>query len=205
MKTEIMKTLSLVALAIAMSVTGFAQTPEEGNQSIKQMTFEEANELNGTASPTINGRPYSEFKAEQEALKRERQQIELQHAIEIENSAGDGAPAAAMPATPASQGSGSATQQGAGQSSEAQPSAEMVEGSEGEMGILAPAAPVTDIAPAPVEVAPVETSPTYDGENDPRRNPAPRVQPEKVEPQQAAPIITPSVEPITLPVIEPDN
>jgi hypothetical protein len=34
---------------------------------------EEANRLNGTVEPTINGKPYSQYKAEQDALKQKMQ------------------------------------------------------------------------------------------------------------------------------------
>jgi hypothetical protein len=39
----------------------------------KQMNVAEANKLNGIAQPTINGKPYSQYKAEQDALKKERE------------------------------------------------------------------------------------------------------------------------------------
>lgn len=38
----------------------------------KTMTVEEANKLNGVAQPTINGKPYSQYKAEQDALKQQQ-------------------------------------------------------------------------------------------------------------------------------------
>ena len=40
----------------------------------KRLTTAEANALNGTANPTINGRPYSEYKAEQDAIKQQQSQ-----------------------------------------------------------------------------------------------------------------------------------
>ena len=36
----------------------------------KQLSVQEANKMNGTASPTINGIPYSQYKAQQGALKQ---------------------------------------------------------------------------------------------------------------------------------------
>lgn len=47
--------------------------PAPDGKEMKVMTVAEANALNGTAQPTINGIPYSEYKAQQDALKAERE------------------------------------------------------------------------------------------------------------------------------------
>lgn len=41
-------------------------------EGAKKLTVAEANALNGVAQPTINGKPYSQHKAEQEALKKQK-------------------------------------------------------------------------------------------------------------------------------------
>lgn len=50
-------------------ICGFGQN-SPGAPS-KSLTVEEANRLNGVAQPTINGKPYSQYKAEQDALKKQ--------------------------------------------------------------------------------------------------------------------------------------
>ena len=44
-------------------------------KAAKKMTIAEANALNGAAQPTINGKPYSQYKAEQDALKNKQQAV----------------------------------------------------------------------------------------------------------------------------------
>ena len=67
--------MKLILIATILMVV--SQTDEAYGQNTqysapgKVYTFEEANRLNGTAQPTINGKPYSQYKAEQEALKRQ--------------------------------------------------------------------------------------------------------------------------------------
>jgi pyruvate dehydrogenase complex dehydrogenase (E1) component len=57
----------ILIIACIFSVTNsYAQSP---GAPAKSLTVQEANKLNGTASPTINGIPYSQYKAQQEALK----------------------------------------------------------------------------------------------------------------------------------------
>ena len=46
------------------------------NTASKTLSIEEANKLNGVANPTINGIPYSQYKAQQEALKQANLQAE---------------------------------------------------------------------------------------------------------------------------------
>ena len=61
-------------IACILSVTNsYAQSP---GAPAKSLTVQEANKLNGTASPTINGIPYSQYKAQQEALKKANSQAE---------------------------------------------------------------------------------------------------------------------------------
>lgn len=47
----------------------------KSSKATKVMTVAEANALNGIAQPTVNGKPYSQYKAEQEALKNKQQAI----------------------------------------------------------------------------------------------------------------------------------
>jgi hypothetical protein len=73
-------TLFLIAL-IAASVTGFAQTTI-GNAKV--LSVEEANKLNGVAQPTINGKPYSQYKAEQEQLKKQEAAKQTQYIATVQ-------------------------------------------------------------------------------------------------------------------------
>ena len=64
----------ILIIACILSVTNsYAQSP---GVPAKSLTVQEANKLNGTASPTINGIPYSQYKAQQEALKQANLQAE---------------------------------------------------------------------------------------------------------------------------------
>lgn len=49
----------------------FSQTVGRDSNT-KVMSIEEAKKLNGWSEPTINGKPYSQYKAEQDALKKKR-------------------------------------------------------------------------------------------------------------------------------------
>jgi len=60
--------LSIVVFGSAMMLQ--AQTSPSSN--VRTMSVEEANKLNGVAQPTINGKPYSQYKAEQDALKQQQ-------------------------------------------------------------------------------------------------------------------------------------
>jgi hypothetical protein len=67
-----MKKITLVLgclLSISLSYAQ-QQTTSAYGAGGKVMTAEEANKLNGTPQTTINGKPYSQYKAEQEALKQ---------------------------------------------------------------------------------------------------------------------------------------
>jgi len=65
-----MKKIILIALFGLVLFQAKAQNPT--NPVTKAMTVEEANKLNGVAQPTINGKPYSQYKAEQDALKQQQ-------------------------------------------------------------------------------------------------------------------------------------
>jgi len=72
-----MKFLLLFFICSLSAFAGFAQLKPAPlpafhgtGQPVRIMSTEEANQLNGTANPTINGIPYSQYKAEQELLKQ---------------------------------------------------------------------------------------------------------------------------------------
>ena len=71
-----MKKISVLIVLCFIANLIFAQTgqPAAVGDNYKKMTIAEANALNGTAQPTINGKPYSQYKAEQDALKLQKQQ-----------------------------------------------------------------------------------------------------------------------------------
>lgn len=61
-----------ILFLIVIITTGFsvkAQLNPTTVPGMKIMTIEESNRLSGTAQPTINGMPYSQYKAQQDALK----------------------------------------------------------------------------------------------------------------------------------------
>ncbi len=64
----------LTVFIFSISATAFAQTqknqlPYPNGVSVRVMSVEEANQLNGVAHPTIDGIPYEQYKAQQESLK----------------------------------------------------------------------------------------------------------------------------------------
>ena len=65
----------------------------------KSMTVAEARQLNGVAEPTINGKPYSQYKAEQDALKK--QNTAPQQLNNVSNTGLASAPASAPAKTTA--------------------------------------------------------------------------------------------------------
>lgn len=73
-----MKKIILISIiTVSGSLAIYAQQsaapmPAPNGQKVKVMTTGEANRLNGTAQPTINGIPYSQYKAQQEALKQKK-------------------------------------------------------------------------------------------------------------------------------------
>jgi hypothetical protein len=56
-----------------LSLQVYSQNSPDALVGTKQMSVADANKLNGIAQPAINGKPYSQFKAEQEALKKQRE------------------------------------------------------------------------------------------------------------------------------------
>jgi hypothetical protein len=66
-----MKKIILIALGCFILYSVEAQNASQTTES-KAMSVSEANRLNGTAEPTINGKPYSVYKAEQNALKAQQ-------------------------------------------------------------------------------------------------------------------------------------
>ncbi|MEO7923946.1 MAG: hypothetical protein ABIR30_09720 [Chitinophagaceae bacterium] len=66
-----MKKILLMILSVYLAFQVSGQGSNGSASSVKQMSVEEANKLNGTVMPTINGKPYSQYKAEQDALKQQ--------------------------------------------------------------------------------------------------------------------------------------
>jgi hypothetical protein len=67
--------ISFIALISCLTLTAqqsFTPIPLKGGEKVKVMSAQEANTLNGVAQPTINGIPYSQYKAEQDALKQKQ-------------------------------------------------------------------------------------------------------------------------------------
>jgi len=65
----------IVSIAIFCMFTFGANAQQLKSQvpaTAKKMTTAEANALNGKAEPTINGMPYSQYKAQQDALKQKQ-------------------------------------------------------------------------------------------------------------------------------------
>ncbi|MBK8494606.1 MAG: hypothetical protein IPL50_05925 [Chitinophagaceae bacterium] len=65
--------ISFIALISCLTLTAqqsFTSIPLTGGEKVKVMSTQEANTLNGVAQPTINGIPYSQYKAQQDALKQ---------------------------------------------------------------------------------------------------------------------------------------
>lgn len=68
-----MKKIFAITFVWVLGLQVYAQNAADPSANAKQLTVAEANKLNGTAQPTINGKPYSQYKAEQEALKKQKQ------------------------------------------------------------------------------------------------------------------------------------
>jgi hypothetical protein len=66
--------LTILVTLLLIQINGYSQVPSDS--STKIMSIEEAKKLNGWSEPTINGKPYSQYKAEQEALKKKRMEEE---------------------------------------------------------------------------------------------------------------------------------
>jgi hypothetical protein len=68
------KSIILICSFVLAVFTAHAQdNPLIQGAKVKQLTPAEANALNGSKEPTVNGKPYSQHKAEQDALKRQQQ------------------------------------------------------------------------------------------------------------------------------------
>jgi len=65
-----MKKIIFIIAGVFVGLVGYSQSNDATNAAAKRLTVEEANKLNGVAQPTINGIPYSQYKAQQEALKQ---------------------------------------------------------------------------------------------------------------------------------------
>lgn len=59
-------------ITFCILTTAFSQNATGAPAGAKVMTVAEANSLNGVAQPTINGIPYSQYKAQQDALKNQQ-------------------------------------------------------------------------------------------------------------------------------------
>lgn len=90
-----------IVIILPLLLGSLMYTAAQDNQSkdgvkSRTMSFSEANRLNGSIEPTVNGKPYSQHKAEQEALKqqKQKQQAAAYPAIEVALGNGDNNPAA---------------------------------------------------------------------------------------------------------------
>ena len=59
--------IAVLVIFIAQNITAQSTAPADA----KQMTIAEAKSLQGNVEPTINGIPYSQYKAQQDALKQQ--------------------------------------------------------------------------------------------------------------------------------------
>ena len=94
------KILILITILSGGLCAGAQQLSSTNKASMKVMTVEEANRLNGTAQPTINGIPYSQYKAQQQALKNSQQTSAVSPSLTVQPNvvATDGpTPAATTP------------------------------------------------------------------------------------------------------------
>lgn len=66
------KIIALIVLSLVTANLQAQQLKSQVPANAKVMTAQEANALNGKAEPTINGIPYSQYKAQQEALKTQQ-------------------------------------------------------------------------------------------------------------------------------------
>jgi hypothetical protein len=71
-----MKNKSLILIMLFSVITFISNAQSSSQKQIeptKSLTVEEVNRTSGIPNPTINGKPYSQYKAEQDALKKERE------------------------------------------------------------------------------------------------------------------------------------
>lgn len=65
-----MKKIFFCSIILLLAYSSNAQNATSiGGNNIKKVSVADANALNGVAQPTINGMPYSQYKAQQDALK----------------------------------------------------------------------------------------------------------------------------------------
>lgn len=98
-------------LTIAALFVSFLSVTAQNSASdvVNKMSIADANALNGVAKPTINGIPYSQYKIQQDALKRQREaQATAQNQDIVTANAADAkpAPAKAQPAETKSENDG---------------------------------------------------------------------------------------------------
>lgn len=74
------KIILLSSIAACTTLFAIAQDPASKTRAL---SVEEANKLNGVAQPTINGIPYSQYKAQQEALKKQMPAQQQQQAVPL--------------------------------------------------------------------------------------------------------------------------
>jgi hypothetical protein len=67
-----MKKIILIAIVLFAGHSVFAQTSSP-TSGAKYLTTEESKKMNANVETTINGKPYSQYKAEQDALKKQRE------------------------------------------------------------------------------------------------------------------------------------
>src|SRR5689334_2552779 len=65
-----MKQILILVTIIMTGLYTEAQLSTTPSENLKVMTTAEANRLNGTAQPIINGKPYSQYKAEVQAKEQ---------------------------------------------------------------------------------------------------------------------------------------
>jgi hypothetical protein len=67
------KIILLIGVVMVSTTMVQAQQGQSFGGNAKVLTVEEANKLNGTSQTTINGMPYSQYKAQQDALKQQEE------------------------------------------------------------------------------------------------------------------------------------
>lgn len=88
-----MKKILITGICFLLLSNAYSQNSNTQAAGSPTMTIAEANRLNGVAQPTINGKPYSQYKAEQDALK---QQQSAGQNVARRNGNNDGATTAAV-------------------------------------------------------------------------------------------------------------
>jgi len=94
-----MKKIIITSIAVLVSAMIVQAQTSPGTPAMRTMTAEEANRANGTAQPTINGKPYSQYKAEQDALKQKQPVNNTNQQAPAANPFGSGASTNTMAST----------------------------------------------------------------------------------------------------------